>query len=102
MNRITTATFTTTISALKRADSEIPTIRMDDIRMMISAAGTFITPGVGSKGECTSACGRFSPMDFRISTMVADQLTETVPAPTAYSSTSAHPMIHAISSPSVA
>ena|ERR1041385_7161195 len=102
MNITTTDTLITTISALNRADSLMPTIRMPEIMAMISAAGRLTTPGLGLHGEASRDCGRLMPNDFSIESTVADQLTETVAAPTAYSNTSAQPMIQATISPSVA
>ncbi len=71
------------------------------MQMMITAT-MLMLPGTGSNGEATIPCGKLIPNDTRMELKVAAQLTETVAAPTAYSSTSAQPMIQATSSPRVA
>src|SRR5690242_7658638 len=100
--KMTTVTLMTTMMSLNRADSRIPRIRMPEMMQMMMTANRFSLPGMGSKGEATSERGRVIPNESMIESKVAAQLTETVAAPTAYSSTSAQPMIHAASSPMVA
>ena len=91
-----------TITALNRADSCTPMIRMVEMAATITTATRLTVPGVLSKGEASSACGIRMLKSARIDAMVADQLTATVAAPTAYSRTSAQPMIQASNSPMVA
>src|SRR5689334_15673693 len=98
----TTATFKTTIKSLNFADSLIPRISTAEITQRISTAIRLILPGCGSNGDATIDRGISMPNDTRIESNVAAQLTDTVAAATAYSSTSAQPIIHAANSPKVA
>src|SRR5882724_6162837 len=103
MNRITTVTFNTTIKELNRADSWIPITRMEETTTSTATAGRFKTPpAMPSKGDESTESGKSIWNECRIETKVEDQLTATVAAPTAYSSTNAQPMIQASSSPTVA
>src|SRR5579872_7431169 len=102
MNRITTTTFSTTMKSLTLADSLMPRIRIAEMRQMMTTATRLMEPGCAANGEATKVRGRLIPKDCRMESKVAAQLTETVAAPTAYSRTSAQPIIQATSSPMVA
>ena len=73
---------------------------MTEIAQMISMAGRFTMPP--SNGDLVNAGGIETPKVPSSRTRYFDQLTDTVAAPVAYSSTRSQPMIHAISSPIVA
>src|ERR1700722_18245697 len=102
MKKMTTATFKATIKLLKVADSLMPRMRTTVTKQRMATATKFTLPGIGSNGEATRSWGKSMPKDLRIELNVSAQLTETVAAPIAYSSTSAQPMIQATISPSVA
>src|SRR3984957_10255103 len=93
-------TFKATIPALNFADSEMPMIRIMEITRMMKMAGRLTTPP--SNGDLVRAGGKESPKVPRSLTRYFDQLTDTVAAPTAYSSVRSQQIIHASSSPMVA
>src|SRR5271165_7112365 len=103
MKASTMPTFTATMMALTVADSEVPLISSRVRIRTMNRAGTSIMPwmpvtGWDSNGEWHHAYGIAPPVNlFKYSLQAMD----TVPAPNAYSSTSAQPMTHAISSPMV-
>ena len=70
---------------------------------MIAAAGRLAIPGVASQWLCCQACGIFQLNSVcKMNVKYPDQPTLTVEAPSAYSSTSPQPTIHAKNSPIVA
>jgi hypothetical protein len=88
----------------------MPRISSSETATMIRIAGRLtrpvtVAPSASvtlSNGETTSRAGRLSPQSCSSDTTYRDQLTDTVAAPTAYSSTRSQPMIHATISPMVA
>src|SRR5579875_718118 len=102
MKKMTTATLVITIKSLNFADSLMPRMRMPEMMQMMIIASKLTVPGAGSKGEETMARGNLTPKESMMESKVADQLTATVAAPTAYSRTRAQPMSQAMSSPMVA
>ena len=110
-NSTITTSFTATRKLLKRAVSRTPATRIAVIRIITAAAGRFSTAPVNvqacfaaskANGDETNWAGRSSPKSFAKLTTYPDQPMATVAAPTAYSRIRSHPMIQAISSPSVA
>src|SRR5262249_4283002 len=103
-------TLRTTIIMFKRADSRMPAIQMTEVSTTMNTAGKLTNPYANepsakvtiSNGEDANRAGKEMPSNFKIWTKVADQLTDTVAADTAYSSTKSQPMIHARYSPIVA
>src|SRR3984957_14898620 len=112
ITRITIATLTYTITLLNRADSLIPTTNSVVISPTSTTAGTLIMPpGTRSsalaasfqwRGAWVSARGIVIPSSFMPSEKYPAQPTATVAAPNRYSRMRSHPMINAMSSPSVA
>ena len=110
MNTNTTRSLIATIAAFTRADSCTPTISSIEIANTTTTAGKFAHPRTivpsgsadNSNGLAIQRSGSVMPKLCSSETRYADQLMDTVAAPTAYSITKSHPMIHAIHSPSVA
>ena len=103
IKKSTTATLTTTITALTVLDSLVPRISSAVSSRIIAAAGRLAIPGVGSQWLCCHTCGMFQlKSERRMNVKYPDQPTLTVDAPSAYSKTSPQPTIHARTSPSVA
>ena len=90
------------MTSLIDADSRMPRINVNDTTQRMATATRLIVPGCGANGDVTMARGISMPNPRRIASNVAAQLTDTAAAPTAYSSTSAQPMIQATNSPMVA
>src|ERR1035437_496566 len=103
MNANTMPTFTATMIELTVADSDVPLISKRVRMRTINSAGMFMKPwapvtGSASKGEWHQEYGILPPHNlFKYSLQAID----TVPAPNAYSSTSAQPITHAMISPMV-
>src|SRR5262245_64494893 len=99
-----------TMMVFNRADSRMPKIKMSEVRTTMNTAGRLTNPCANdpsakvtiSNGGDANRTGNEMPSNFKIWTKVADQLTETVAADTAYSSTRSQPIIHARYSPIVA
>ena len=97
MTAITITTLTTTIAIFARADSPMPRISNSETATITATAPKLtLTPAIGT------IVAIWRPRLSNSSTRWRDQLTETVAAPIAYSSTRSQPMIQATSSPKVA
>src|SRR6266536_4630738 len=100
MKRITTATFTSTITLLKLADSLMPTTSSVVTTAMMSTAGRLKTAvAVVPSAHVTltpraadSAHGTLMPKSCRNDTTYPDHPMATVTAPSAYSSTRSQPL----------
>ena len=107
---ITTPTLIATMIVLIDADSRMPTTSSavtaitSRIAGRLTIAVTGSPPGTATSvpGAALSAAGNGIPRSRNRLVRCPDQPTETVAALSAYSSTRSHPMIQAISSPSVA
>src|SRR3954453_12702722 len=105
-----TPTLTATMIVFVVVDSRTPTSNSSVTAHVISTAGRLKTavtePPFASitcvPGAALTAAGNCSPSCPRRLDRCPDQLTATVAAPSAYSSTRSHPIIQATSSPSVA
>src|SRR5579872_2358465 len=96
MKTMTMATLMVTMMPLTTADSWVPLIRIRVIIARTIKAGTLMMPC--SSGPWHHSYGMRPPSSLL---MYSLQAIDTVAAPSAYSSTSAHPMIHAVNSPMV-
>ena len=56
-------TFTTTMTALTLADSEMPIISSSDMAQTIRTAGRLMIPGSGSHGQCMRLGGSSMPKE---------------------------------------
>src|SRR5688500_20088430 len=105
----TTATLTTTMTPLTVADSRTPRTRSAVTSSAMITAGRLkmavtVLPSAAAStvpGAALTMAGNGRPASFSRLTKYADHPTATVAAPSAYSSTRSHPMIHATNSPSV-
>jgi hypothetical protein len=102
MNTRTMPTFIATMMVLTVADSEVPLISKSVRIKTMKSAGTFMMPCTPvvevSNGEWHHSKGIRPPHNLLRYSLHA---IDTVPAPNAYSSTSAHPITHATNSPMV-
>src|SRR5256886_5595099 len=110
IKRMTTAPLMNTITLLTLADSLMPmTSKVVTMAMMMAAGRLKTAVTCVPSWQATSvpraaemAQGKLMPTSCRNDTTYPDQPIATVTAPSAYSSTRSHPIIQAISSPSVA